>query len=385
MRMEEFFKIFSHLSEEIFDCLDNKSLVKCKEVSEIWCSYISKQKFYHIRIIQSTVAEFHEVGKAWENVFRKGTTNTINELRHAVEQFYRKKDNVDYHEGLTPIDVAAGTGNLSLLEEIQKTAQEKYPEDSEGFTPLHYSAQNGHLNICKALIENMSDKNPKGKGNLFKEKKGWTPLHSAAREGHFEIFKLIENKIEDISPKLDDNSTPLHMAASGGHLNIVKYVMTGLEDKYPQDSGGYTPLHLAAHNGHLLVVEFIMYGLENKNPRNIHGEAPLHLAAYKGHLKVVECIMAVIEDKNPRCPVGLTPLHGAAFFGHWKVCELILRNVSDKEPKWDGKSPLALASENNHSLVCQVFMEEKIEENAFAYWLLAYIGKARHYLKTLFW
>ena len=382
--MEERFERFSHLSEAIFNCLDNKSLVKCKEVSRIWCDYISEQKLYHIRIIHLTVGKFHEVGRDWKKVFRKGATNTMKNLRHAVEQFYLEKNNVHYYEGLTPIHVAAGTGDLSLLEEIQKTAQEKYPEDSEAFTPLHYAAQNGHLNICKALIENMPNKNPKGKGILFEDKKGWTPLHSAAREGHFEIFKLIGSEIEDINPKMGDNSTPLHKAAIGGHLNIVNYVMTRLDDKYPQDIKGYTPLHMAAHNGHLPVVEFIMHGLENKNPRNIIGDAPLHLAAYNGHLKVVECIMAVIEDKNPRCPVGFTPLHGAAYYGHWKVCELILRNISDKAPLWDGKSPLALASENNHSLVCILFMDENIEENAFVYWLLAYIGKARQYLQTLF-
>ena len=382
--MEELFERFSHLSETIFNCLENRSLVKCKEVSRIWCDYISEQKLYHSRIIHLIVGNYHRVGTDWD-VFRKCTTNTIKNLRHAVEHFYLKKDNIHYHELLTPIHVAAGTGDLSLLEEIQKKEEEKYPEDIEGFTPLHYAAQNGHLNICKALIEKMPNKNPKGKGIWFEDKKGWTPLHSAAQEGHFEIFKLIENEIEDVNPKMGDNSTPLHKAATSGHLNIVKYVMNELDDKYPQDIEGYTPLHLAAYNGHLPVVEFIMHGLENKNPRNINGEAPLHLAAYNGHLKVVEFILALIEDKNPKCPEGLTPLHCAAYFGHWKVCELILRNISDKSPIWDGKSPLALASENNHSLVCQVFMEEKIEENAFAYWLFAYIGKAQRYLQTLFW
>ena len=383
--MEELFERFSHLSKAIFNCLGDKSLVKCKEVNEIWCDYISDEKFYLIRIIHSTVEKFHEVGKDWKNLFRNGSTNTIKELRHVVEQFYQKKYNLTYHAGLTPIHVAAGTGDLLLLEEIQKTAHEKYPEDSEGFTPLHYAAQNGHFNICKTLLENMSNKNPRGKGVLFEIQKGCTPLHLAAGRGHFKIFILIENELEEKNPKKDDNVTPLHNAAFGGHLKIVKYVMTGLYNKHPQDINGFTPLHYAANNGQLHVVEFIMYGLENKNPRNIYGDTPLHLAAFNGHLKVVEYIMAVIANKNPRSLDGFTPLHGAAYWGHWKVCELMLRNISDKTPKWNGKSPLALASGENHSLVCMLFMDEKIEENAFAYWLVAYIGKVKHYLKTLFW
>ena len=88
--MEELCVRFSHLSAAIFNGLDNKSLVKCKEVSEIWCDYISEEKFYLIRIIRSTVAKFHNVGKDWENVFKKGTTNTINELRHSWNSFIRK-------------------------------------------------------------------------------------------------------------------------------------------------------------------------------------------------------------------------------------------------------------------------------------------------------
>ena len=354
--MEVFFVRFSHLSVAIFNGLDNKSLVKCKEVSEVWCDYINEEKFYLIRIIRSTVAKFHDVGKDWENVFKKGTTNTINELKCCVEQFYQKKRNVEFYNDLTPIHVAAGTGNLSLLEEIQKVAKENYPEDREGLTPLHYAAQNGHLNVCKALIENMSNKNPKAKGILKKKWKGQTPLYDV---------------------------TPLHGAAAFGHLDIVKFIMTRIEDKHPQESRGNVPLHYAAYFGHFHVVEFIMNGLENKNPRNIIGTTPFLTAAFMGHIKVVECIMAVVEDKNPRCPDGYTPLHAAAESGHWKVCELILRNISDKSPRWNGKSPLALASENNHSLVCQVFMEEKIEENAFAHWLSAYIGKSKQYLKTL--
>ena len=200
---------FSHLSAAIFNGVDNKSLVKCKKVSEVWCDYISEEKFYLIRIIRSTVAKFHDVGKDWENVFKKSNTNTINELKCCVEQFYQKKRNVEFYNDLTPIHVAAGTGNLSLLEEIQKKVQEKYPEASEGLTPLHYAAQNGHLNICKALIQNMTNKNPKAKGILKKKWKGQTPLY---------------------------DTTPLHGAAAFGHLDIVKFIMTRIEDKYPQES-----------------------------------------------------------------------------------------------------------------------------------------------------
>ena len=116
--MEEILFKFPHLSEKMFDGLDNESMVNCKEVSKFWCDYICEQKFYHIRIICLTVGKFHEVGKAWENVFRKSTTDTIMKLRLAAEKFYQKQDKMIFNEGLTPIHVASATGNLQLLEAI---------------------------------------------------------------------------------------------------------------------------------------------------------------------------------------------------------------------------------------------------------------------------
>ena len=291
--MEEILLKFSHLSEEIFDCLDNESMFDCKEVSKIWCDYISEQKFYHIRMIRLTVGKFHEVGKAWENLCRKSTANTIIELRLAAEKFYQKQDKLIFSEGLTPIHVAAATGNLSLLETIQERAKEKYPEDIEGCTPLHYAVQNGHMNICKALIVNMSNKNPKAEGFVCR---GTTPLHSAARCGHFDIFKLIENESEDRNPKNLDKMTPLHNAAASGHLKMVKYIMKGLKDKNPQDIHGWTPLHFAAQHGHFNVVKVIMDDLQNKNPATFGYccTTPLHLAAENGHLNIVKCCCCTV-------------------------------------------------------------------------------------------
>ena len=92
--MEILFQRFSHLSKAIFNCLGNKSLVKCKEVSEIWRDYISEENFYLIRIIRSTVAKFHNVGKDWENVFKKGEQRGRAISVDTIHQFlvYQEKD-----------------------------------------------------------------------------------------------------------------------------------------------------------------------------------------------------------------------------------------------------------------------------------------------------
>ena len=53
--MEETFLRFPHLSEAIFDSLDNKSLAACKEVSESWYVYLGAQKFLETRIIKANI------------------------------------------------------------------------------------------------------------------------------------------------------------------------------------------------------------------------------------------------------------------------------------------------------------------------------------------
>ena len=52
---------FPHLSEMIFDHLDNQSLSNCKNVRKTWSIYIGEQKFYGIRNIKEAVKNFHKL------------------------------------------------------------------------------------------------------------------------------------------------------------------------------------------------------------------------------------------------------------------------------------------------------------------------------------
>ena len=86
--METLFQRFPHLSEEVFDLVDNQSLAKCQEVSLSWYEYLQKQKFRKIREIKSLIEDFHEVGNNWKKVFKSATTQNIMDLGPAVDLFY---------------------------------------------------------------------------------------------------------------------------------------------------------------------------------------------------------------------------------------------------------------------------------------------------------
>ena len=108
--MEDLCLKFPHLSEQIFDSLDNESIVKSREARRSWRLYLNdNEKFIQIRIIKATVGHFHQVGEAWERAFATANAKTIHDLGAAVHLFYQKNNGLTYYEGLTPSHVAAGT------------------------------------------------------------------------------------------------------------------------------------------------------------------------------------------------------------------------------------------------------------------------------------
>ena len=152
--MEEVASRFPLLSKKIFNSLENQSIAKCRRVSRFWQVHVDQQKCIQIRIIKEKVGDFHKIGDAWNKIFKEGSTEIIIDLGIAVDKFYKKGTTLTYYEGLTPIHVAAGAGNLQLLRSIQEKTDEKNPEDSRGFKAIHYAAGNGHIEILLFMREN---------------------------------------------------------------------------------------------------------------------------------------------------------------------------------------------------------------------------------------
>ena len=87
--METLIQRFPHLSQNVFNSVDNQSLAKCQEVSLPWYEFLQQQKFRQIRTIMSTIEQTHEVGDTWKNVFKSATTQNIMDLGPAVDLFYQ--------------------------------------------------------------------------------------------------------------------------------------------------------------------------------------------------------------------------------------------------------------------------------------------------------
>ena len=292
--MEEAFLRFPHLSENIFDSLDNKSLADCKEVSKSWYFYLDMQKFLQTRIIKA---------------------NKIKKVEDTIETI-RKIDFKRCPQKFTEVDARSimkevKNGQFDLAHKMIRFKIKKYYKCDAMKNAFHDAAIRGHFNVVKYIVDNSEDKNPadcKGQRD--------TPLHQAAFHGHLAIVSYIMDNIEDKSPKNCFGETPLHAAASKFYrcpsivkkLDVFKHIFEIVDEKNPADLRGLTPLHLAAMWPTVNFVKYIMNNIRDTSPKDHDGRTPLHHAAAVGKLNVYEYIFKNVDEKTPKDNEGMTPL-----------------------------------------------------------------------------
>ena len=66
--IEEQMKVCPHVTEQIFDYLDLRCLVKCREVSKSWKLFIEKSRFSSVKMIKAIVRQLQssvEIQSQW--------------------------------------------------------------------------------------------------------------------------------------------------------------------------------------------------------------------------------------------------------------------------------------------------------------------------------
>ena len=121
--MEVFIQRMSHVADQIFEHLDNKTLVNCKEVSKPWQIYIEKKNFSWIRIVDIPRVEIGEFL-----------------IKNAV------------------LHIAAETGQSKIFKMILENEGGKNPMCNQNFiTPFHLVCESGNFKIAKFLIDRFSE------------------------------------------------------------------------------------------------------------------------------------------------------------------------------------------------------------------------------------
>ena len=167
--MEEVLKRFLHLGDNIFQNLDSKSLIKCKEVKRTWKNFIKVDKCSYFRVIQWYT-------NCSESLMRKiaeesgGAIIILSIIREIYRNFAPgTKQHHKYSQkwNMTPLHLAAESGQPGAYHLIMENVINKNPlnmlsdemsctyrkgEELHEFcvaTPFHLAAQNGNLSVCK--------------------------------------------------------------------------------------------------------------------------------------------------------------------------------------------------------------------------------------------
>jgi ankyrin repeat protein len=292
--------------------------------------------------------------------------------------------------GLTPLMIAAGHGNLRMVELLLDHAADALCVDARaGVSVLHKACQGGSLDVVRLLVE---------KGGAFVDlpaaTTGHTPLMDALWYKWPGIVEYLLSKgaglglsthygftlqqhvdyersvnffdkerfgqadrmvLEDRRRRNSRAQGQVLMAAvAAGDLETVRTLLqrpdVRVNERFPIVNGfndDHTPLHVACRDGHTDIAKLLLdAGADVNAVEPVFGAVPLHKAVYNGHARIT----GVLADRPginldfQGATNGYTPLHDALWHGFADCALILIRKGARLDLRGhDGKRPLDLA------------------------------------------
>lgn len=221
--------------------------------------------------------------------------------------------------GLTPLFLAATSGNAAMISELLKAgASAKAANSVNGTTALMKAAAAGSAEAVKLLLDHGAEPNARESGL------GQTALMFAAAADRADVIALlaargadlkVTSKVTYIQPQkdLDSDDFPLD-ADLILHANLPpgKAAAAALVGRRasPTVSGGMTALLLAARDGRLAAVRALLdAGANVDQPSAGDRSTPLVMAIINGHFDTAKFLLDRRADPNQVNDDGLAPLY----------------------------------------------------------------------------
>ena len=195
-QIEEAVLRFPHLGEQIFEILDDQSLLKCQKVSRQWKVFITEMKALPIELLQKCTL----IPKArLKKSLQKHDIKIVQKLANCA---------INEHKSMSTHNVPTRAGQAKLVYHmifkkyldnmqyflieliLQNVTDINLTERANQANDLLFLAiSNGHFSICKFITENLKD---------FQKNNPWgqTLIASAYYHGHQDIFRLLKSALQ---------------------------------------------------------------------------------------------------------------------------------------------------------------------------------------------
>ncbi|CAK9066481.1 Protein TANC1 (TPR domain [Durusdinium trenchii] len=130
--------------------------------------------------------------------------------------------------------VAAGAGQLGVLEMLLEASADVTATDENECTALHWAADQGHAEACELLLVF-------GAPIDEEDDDAWTPLCLAAEEGHLKTCSILLAYGASVSIPDEDLRSPLWWAAWRKHFDLVQLLLKHRADPNQIDRWGVSP------------------------------------------------------------------------------------------------------------------------------------------------
>ncbi|XP_043101014.1 death-associated protein kinase 1 [Puntigrus tetrazona] len=301
-------------------------------------------------------------------------------LKHLLGSLTSYDINQPNKHGTPPLLIAAGCGNVQIIDVLMKKGAEIQAFDKTGASAIYYAARHGHVGTLRFLHEkkcplDIQDKSGETAlhvaaryGNVdvvqylcsihanpdLVDREQETPLHCAAWHGYSAVARALCEAGCDVNARNREGESPLLSASARGFKDIVECLLEHGADLDSVDKDGHIALHLAVRRCQAEVVKCLLSHHCYVDHQDRHGNTPLHIACKDGNLPVVMQICAAKANLDIPNKFGRTPLHLAASNGGLEVVRhLCVTGANTEAITNDGKTAedLAIAEQQEHIAV----------------------------------
>lgn len=153
--------------------------------------------------------------------------------------------------GMTPIMIAASTGNVPVLEFLLAHNADPNKRGAMERTALQYAAERNRLDAAKLLLAHGADINGVDNTKL-------SPLVMAADRRYQALALYLIDKGADVNLQHVQGWTALIDASRNGDLVVVKRLLEAGANPQATTGNGWTALDYARHNRHTEIAQVLM-------------------------------------------------------------------------------------------------------------------------------